>query len=142
MLSLATANAIIDASLRAAAERGVRPLTVVVLDASGDLVAAARQDGASMFRFDIAIGKAWGAVAFGMSSRALARRAAENPHFFGALATTSKGRMLPQPGAALIRDAEGTLLGAVGASGDTGDQDEACCALGIERAGLIADVAP
>lgn len=142
MVTLDQANSIIEHALAHARNHGIRPLAVVVVDASGHLVAASRQDGASMFRFDVALGKAWGAVAFGMSSRALARRASENPNFFGALAATSNGRLLPQQGAALIRDADGQILGAAGASGDTGDNDEACCAMGIEQAGLIADVTP
>lgn len=142
MLTLHQANAIIEHAIARARDHGLRPLTVVVVDANGHLVAAQREDGASMFRFEIAFGKAWGAVAFGVSSRALARRAEENPNFFGALSATSKGRLLPQQGAALIRDGDGLIIGAAGASGDTGDQDEACCAHGIERAGLAADVAP
>jgi uncharacterized protein GlcG (DUF336 family) len=92
-----------------------------------------------MFRFDVALGKAWAAVAMGVSSRALAKRASGNPNFFVALASTAGGRFLPQPGAALIRDADGTILGAAGASGGTGDQDEACCVDGIQKAGLVAD---
>ena len=94
-----------------------------------------------MFRFDVALGKAWGAVAMGASSRALSKRARDNPNFFITLAATAQGKFLPQTGAALIRDRDGTILGAAGASGGTGDEDEACCASGIEKAGLKADVA-
>ena len=138
-LTLKQANEIISGALAAAAASGIPPLTVVVVDDAGHVVAAQRQDGASMFRFDVALGKAWAAVAMGASSRALARRASGNPNFFVALASTAGGRFLPQPGAALIRDVDGNILGAAGASGGTGDQDEACCVDGIQTAGLVAD---
>jgi uncharacterized protein GlcG (DUF336 family) len=137
MLTLDQANVIIAGALAHAADEHVPPLTVVVLDAAGDLVATQRQDGASMFRFDIALGKAWGAVAMGVSSRTLASRAADNPNFFAALASTARGRFIPQPGATPIMDADGRLIGAVGASGGTGDQDEACVAAGIRAVGLV-----
>jgi len=139
MLKLAQANQIIDGAFKKAAQMNVRPLAVVVLDASGNIVASQRQDGASMFRFDVALGKAWGAVAMGASSRALANRAKTNPNFFVTLAATAKGKFLPQTGAALIKDADGTILGSAGASGGSGDEDEACCVAGIEGAGLTAD---
>jgi len=141
-LTLKQANTIIEGALAKAHEMKVKPLAVVVLDASGNIVAAQREDNASMFRFDVALGKAWGAVAMGSSSRALGKRAKDNPNFFLSLAATAHGKFLPQTGAALIRDAEGNILGAAGASGGTGDEDEACCAAGIEKAGLKADVAP
>lgn len=138
-LSLERANALIGAAVARARELGIRPLTIVVLDESGHLKAAQREDGASMFRFDIALGKAWACVAMGASSRALAQRAKENPNFFVTLAATAQGRFLPQTGGVLIRDAAGTILGAVGASGGTGDEDEAVCIYGIEAVGLVTD---
>ena len=138
-LTLKQANAIIEHALKKAREMKIKPLAVVVLDASGNIVATQREDGASMFRFDVALGKAWGAVAMGCSSRALAKRAQDNPNFFLTLAATAKGKFLPQTGAAAIKDAEGNVIGAAGASGGTGDEDEACCAYGIEQAGLKAD---
>jgi uncharacterized protein GlcG (DUF336 family) len=141
VLKLEQANQIIGAALEKAREMKVRPLAVVVVDPAGNIVSAQRQDGASMFRFDVALGKAWGAVAMGASSRALSKRARDNPNFFITLAATAQGKFLPQTGAALIRDRDGTILGAAGASGGTGDEDEACCASGIEKAGLKADVA-
>jgi uncharacterized protein GlcG (DUF336 family) len=116
-------------------------VSVVVLDASGHLKAMQREDGASMFRFDVALGKAWATVAMGASSRALANRAKGNPNFFVTLAATAQGKFLPQPGGVLIRAADGAILGAAGASGGTGDEDEAICAYGIEQAGLKADLA-
>jgi uncharacterized protein GlcG (DUF336 family) len=116
----------------------IPPVTVVVLDQSGHPVAMQREDGASMFRHEVATGKAWAAVAMGASSRALANRAKGNPNFFITLAATAQGKFLPQPGGVLIRDAGGTVIGAAGASGGTGDEDEAICAYGIEQAGFKA----
>jgi len=112
---------------------------IAVLDASGQLVAFGREDGASMFRFDVARGKAWGAVGMGISSRALAERAKDNPNFFITLSATAEGKFLPQPGAVLIKDANGNVLGAVGASGGTGDEDEIICKAGVIACGLITD---
>jgi uncharacterized protein GlcG (DUF336 family) len=139
VLRLAQANQIIDGAFTKSAEMRVRPLAIVVLDAAGNIVASQRQDGASMFRFDVALGKAWASVAMGASSRALATRAKGNPNFFVTLAATAKGKFLPQTGAALIKDADGNILGAAGASGGSGDEDEACCVAGIESAGLTPD---
>jgi len=138
-ITLKQANAIIEGTLVKAREMKIKPLAVVVLDGSGNIVAAQREDKASMFRIDIALGKAWGAVAMSCSSRALARRAKDNPGFMMTLAATAKGKFLPQTGAALIKDAQGNILGAAGASGGTGEEDEACCVHGIEQAGLKAD---
>ena len=136
-LGLEHANAIIAAALRHARQLGIKPLTIVVLDAHGHVKAAQREDGASMFRFDVALGKAWGAAAMGSSSRALAERAASNPNFFTTLAATAQGRFLPQPGAVLIRTSEGEVVGAVGASGGTGDEDEEICIAGVQSVGLV-----
>ncbi|WP_373988217.1 heme-binding protein [Duganella sp. BuS-21] len=138
-LNLAAANIILNAALQEAGSKGYRPMSAVVLDAGGHLVAMQRQDGASMFRADIATGKAWAAVAMGVHSRALMKRAADNPSFFGALASTGQGKFIPQVGGVLVKDAEGNILGAVGASGGTGDEDEAICIHGIVTAGLKAD---
>ncbi|HEU4617267.1 MAG TPA: heme-binding protein [Gammaproteobacteria bacterium] len=135
-LTLERANTIIAEAFAKAKEMKVPPLAVVVLDAGGNLKAMQRQDGASMFRFDVARGKAWAAVGMGTSSRAVAQRAKDNPNFFVALAATAQGKFLPQPGAVLIRDSDGTVLGAAGASGGTGDEDEAVCAHGVQRAGF------
>jgi uncharacterized protein GlcG (DUF336 family) len=138
--TLEQANKIIAGALAHAHESKIRPLAVVVLDASGNIVAVQREDNASMFRLDVALGKAWGAAAMGCSSRALGKRAKDNPNFFVTLAATARGKFLPQTGAVLIKDAAGNTLGAVGASGGTGDEDEACCISGIEKAGLKTDV--
>jgi uncharacterized protein GlcG (DUF336 family) len=140
-LTLKQANTIIDKALAKAREMKIKPLGVIVLDASGHPVAAQREDGASMFRLDVAKGKAWGAVAMGCSSRALAKRAKDNPNFMITLAATAEGKFLPQTGAVVIRNAQGEIIGSAGASGGTGDEDEACCAYGVEQAGLVADAA-
>ena len=139
-LTLKQANTIIEHAIAKAHEMKIKPLTVVVLDDSGNIVAVQRDDNASMFRFDVALGKAWGAVAMSCSSRALGKRAKDNPNFFLTLAATAKGKFLPQTGAVVIKNAQGEILGAAGASGGTGDEDEACCAHGVEKAGLTADV--
>jgi uncharacterized protein GlcG (DUF336 family) len=137
-LTLTQANSIINAALERAKELGYLPMAVVVLDDAGHIKAAQRQDGASMFRVDVATGKAWGAVGMGVSSRVLGERAKSNPNFFLSLAATSSGKFLPQPGAVLIKSTDGTVLGAVGASGGTGDEDEAICAHGVGTCGLIS----
>ena len=137
-LTLAQANQIITAALAKSKESGYKPMGIAVLDDSGHLKAFAREDGASMFRFEVAQAKAWGAVGMGVSSRVLGQRAKDNPNFFVSLAATSSGKFLPQTGAILIKDAAGNVLGAVGASGGTGDEDELICMAGVAAAGLIA----
>ena len=136
-LTLAQAQQIIQAALAKSKERGFKPMGIAVLDASGNLKAFASEDGASMFRFDVARAKAWGAVGMGVSSRVLGQRAKDNPNFFVALAATADGKFLPQTGAVLVKDAGGNLLGAVGASGGTGDEDEEICLAGVQAAGLV-----
>lgn len=135
-LTLAQANRIIEVALARAREMKVKPLSVAVLDAAGHVRAMQREDGASMFRNDVAVGKAWAAVGMGVASRTLLQRAKENPQFFGALSATAQGKFLPQTGAVVIKDKDGAVLGAVGASGGTGDEDEAVCIAGVEAAGL------
>ena len=137
-LTLAQANQIIAGALARSKASGFKPMGVAVLDDAGHLKAFAREDGASMFRFEVAQGKAWGAVGMGASSRTLMQRAKDNPNFFLSLAATAGGKFLPQTGAVLVKDAAGNVLGAVGASGGTGDEDEAICIAGVESAGLAA----
>lgn len=137
-LTLEQAQRIIAGALARSREQGFKPMGIAVVDEGGHLKAFVREDGASMFRFEIAQAKAWGAVGMGVSSRVLGQRAQDNPNFFVSLAATSQGRFLPQTGAVLIRDGEGNLLGAVGASGGTGDEDELICAAGVEAAGLVS----
>ena len=137
-LTLSQAQQIIQAALAKSKEKGFKPMGIAVLDAAGNLKAFASEDGASMFRFDIARAKAWGAIGMGVSSRVLGQRAKDNPNFFVALAATADGKFLPQTGAVLVKDAAGQVLGAVGASGGTGDEDEEICAAGVQAAGLVS----
>ena len=120
--------------------RNAQPLTVVVLDAGGHLKLVRREDHSGIARFQIANGKAWGALGMGISSRGLAARAAKMGGFFNALAAATEGRMVPVPGGVLVKNDKGHIIGAVGISGDTSDLDEACAVAGIEAAGLVADI--
>lgn len=138
-VTLVQASTIVDAALKKGRETNSAPLTVAVLDTGGHLVAFKREDKSGILRFDIAFGKAWGALGMGFGSRNLFGRAAQNPAFFNALAAASGGRVVPNPGGVLIRDAAGDIIGCVGISGDTSDRDELCAIAGIEAAGLKAD---
>ena len=138
-ITLAEANTMIEVSLTKAAEMKLKPLTVAVLDAGGHLTALARQDGSSTLRPDMAQGKARGAIGLGLGSRAIFRRAQEQPFFVQAINGLAGGSLVPVPGGVLVRDAEGTIVGAVGITGDTSDNDEACAIAGIEAAGYTAD---
>ena len=141
-ITLQQAATVVEAALRKGRETGCAPLAVAVLDDGGHLKAFAREDGAGIIRPQIAVGKAWGALGMGMGSRALARRVAEQPQqapFFAALNAMSDGRVVPAPGGVLIRDGGGTVIGAVGISGDASDKDEACALAGIEAAKLTGD---
>ena len=139
VVTLAQASTIVDAALKKGRDTNCAPLTVAVLDAGGHLVAFKREDKSGLLRFDIAFGKAWGALGMAFGSRTLAARAAKTPQFFTMLAAASEGRMVTNPGGVLIRTAAGDIIGAVGISGDTSDRDEACAIAGIEAAGLKAD---
>jgi uncharacterized protein GlcG (DUF336 family) len=138
-VTLAQASTILDVALETAREMKLAPMTVAVLDAGGHLVAFKREDKSGILRYDIAYGKAWGALGMGFGSRTLFERAANTPQFFNALYAASGGRVVTNPGGVLIRDAAGDIIGAVGISGDTSDKDEACAVAGIEAAGLKAD---
>jgi uncharacterized protein GlcG (DUF336 family) len=138
--TLAVANSIIADALEAGAQAGLKPLTVAVLDAGGHLKAFQKQDGASMLRYEIAFGKAYGSLAVGMGSRWLDKNAKERPHFIEGLTAVSGGKIVAVPGGVLIRDAAGTLLGAAGITGDTSDNDEICAVAGIKSVGLVAQV--
>ncbi|HIV70458.1 MAG TPA: heme-binding protein [Candidatus Aquabacterium excrementipullorum] len=139
-LNLAAANRLIDAALAHGRAGRMAPLCVAVLDAGGHVIALQREDGASILRPQIATAKARGSLGLGFGGRELARRAAANPAFIGALASLAGGDMLPVPGGVLVRTAEGALIGAVGISGDLSDKDEACAIAGIVSVGLVADV--
>ena len=138
-ITLAQASTIVDVALKKGRDTNCAPLSVVVLDAGGHLVAFKREDRSGILRFDIAFGKAWGALGMGFGSRTLAERAAATPQFFTMLAAASGGRMVTNPGGVLIKDGGGDIIGAVGISGDTADKDEACAVAGIAAAGLKAD---
>jgi uncharacterized protein GlcG (DUF336 family) len=138
-VTLAQASTIVDAALKTAREMKLAPMTVAVLDAGGHLVAFKREDRSGILRYEIAYGKAWGALGMGFGSRTLFERAANTPLFFNALYAASGGRMVANPGGVLIRDAGGDIIGAVGISGDTSDNDETCAIAGIKAAGLADD---
>ena len=138
-LTLDVASRIVDAALQAGHDAALKPLTVVVLDAGGHDVVLKREDGSGILRADIARGKAWGALGLGLGSRELGRRAEQNPRFFAALAAASGGRVIPNAGGVLVRNADGTLLGAVGSSGDHADRDESCAIAAVRGVGLVPD---
>ena len=136
-MTLETASAIIDAALKTGRERKFLPLSVAVLDAGGHLVAFKREDRSGILRFDIAFGKAWGALGMGFGSRELFNRTAANPTFMAALTAVSGGRLVPVPSGVLVVS-EGEVIGAVGVSGDNSDNDEVCAVAGVAAAGLEA----
>jgi len=138
-VTLVQASTIVDVALQTARGMELAPLTVAVLDAGGHLVAFKREDRSGILRYDIAFGKAFGALGMGFGSRTLFERAAAAPQFFNGLHAASGGRMVTVPGGVLIRDAAGEVIGAAGISGDTSDNDETCAIAGIEAAGLRAD---
>jgi uncharacterized protein GlcG (DUF336 family) len=138
-VSLAQASTIVDAALKAARDQKQMPQTIVVLDAGGHVVCAKREDGSGIIRFEIAVGKAYGALGMGWGSRTSMERATQNPNFFAAVEAASGGRLVPNPGGVLIRDAANVIIGAVGISGDTGDNDEIIAVAGIAAARLKAD---
>lgn len=138
-LSLPQAQSIVTAALASARQHSMKPLVVVVLDARGAYKALAAEDGTSLKRAEIAHGKAHGALAMGMGSRALMKRAADQAFFVAAVTHVAGGALIPVPGGLLIRDVLGSLLGAVGVSGDTSDNDEIAALAGIEAAGLVGE---
>jgi uncharacterized protein GlcG (DUF336 family) len=138
VLDLETARTVVAGARAHAASAGFKPMTVVVLDAGGHVVAVEREDGSSTKRFEIAFGKAHGAIALGMGSRSIMERAEQQPYFIAAVTHAAGGALVPVPGGVLVRDAEGVLLGAVGVTGDTSENDESAAVAGIEAAGLSA----
>ena len=135
-LNLAQANALIEAAFAKGAELGLRPLTVTVHDPGGHLIACQRQDGASNMRVKLAGGKACGALALGVSSRTIGDMALDRPHFVAAVDTMSEGGMVPAAGGVIVCGADGTVLGSIGVTGDTCDNDEACALAAIAALGL------
>jgi uncharacterized protein GlcG (DUF336 family) len=139
-LSLEAARTLVGAALRTARERGFKPMAVVVYDARGALKCVEVEDGTSLRRAEIACGKANGALALGLGSRAIQARAETQPYFVSAVShVAGPAALVPVAGGVLIRSQEGRLLGAVGISGDTSDNDEICAVAGIEAAGLAAE---
>ncbi len=139
-LNLQNSISITDAVFSKSRELNTAPLTVAILDQGGKLISLLRQDGSSMLRPDIAIAKAWGAVALGKSSRAIGDDAQQRPAFVSALNTLAQGNLIPVPGGVLIRNEREEVIGAIGISGDTSDVDELCAVAGVREVGLIPDV--
>ncbi len=138
-LSLDQAQVLIAAALAHGRAQALNPLAICVLDARGALKAFAAEDGASLKRGEIARGKADGALALGIGSRSLFKRAKDQPFFISAAASAIGGSLVPVPGGVLVRDGAGQIIGVVGVSGDTSDNDEACAIAGIVAAGFTAD---
>jgi uncharacterized protein GlcG (DUF336 family) len=136
-LTLDKANVIADQTLAKARDAKYRPMCVAVLDEGGHLKVLKREDAASILRPDIAIGKAWGAVGMGESSRSLSERLKARPAFLGALSVMSQGKVVPVAGGVLIMDGN-EIIGAVGVSGGSAEEDEACAIEGIKAAGFVA----
>ena len=135
MIKLKKALSIANDCISLAREHNAKPIAVVVLDKHGNTVVSLKEDNASFFRVDIAKGKAWGCVAMGESSRELGEKAKSNPAFVNGLTVTSKGRILPNPGAVLIKE-NNNLIGSVGISGDKGENDEKICIEAVKKNGL------
>lgn len=138
-VSLEAASLIVDQALAKGREMKFRPLAVAVLDPRGCLKAYKAEDGTSLMRFEIAFGKAWGALGMGFGNRELQRRADAYGIFFNSLQVMSEGRIVPVPGGVLIRNESGQIVGAVGISGDNSDNDELCAVYGIAAADLKPD---
>ena len=140
-ISLASANQIIEACIRLSRERQYQPMTFCILDRGGHLVAAQREDNSSIMRFEIAFGKAWSCLAIGHSTRFMEEAMAKNrPHFLDSLAVTSGGKFVPCMGGVLVRDAAGTLLGAIGVTGDSGANDELVAVDALTLCGFKPDL--
>ncbi len=138
-ISTAQTRQIIDATLAKGAEMGLKPLSVVVLDAGGHPLGFLREDGAAPGRFEIARGKAYGAVMLGMGGRAQMARAEAQAYFMAAVNGAYGGKVIPVPGGLLVRDAGGDVIGAVGVTGDTSDNDAEAGLAGIAAAGLVGE---
>jgi uncharacterized protein GlcG (DUF336 family) len=138
-INLAQASKIVDATLAAAREKKLRPMTIAVLDAGGDLVAFKREDHTGIRRFQVAFGKAFGALVMNRSSRAVGAIGANNPLFIQSLVAVTGGQMVPTPGGVLVKNAEGYIVGAVGSSGDEAHEDEAVAITAIRAAGLTPE---
>ena len=138
-LTLANAKTILEHAFKEQQKQGFKPMAIVVLGSGGSIKASESQDGTSLIRPKVAHGKAYGAYAVGMGSRALFERAKAEPFFIQSVNALCDGALVPVPGGVLIRDQDGNLLGAVGVTGDISDNDEICAVAGIEAAGFVAD---
>ncbi len=138
-LTLEQACKIIDVAMAKGVEMKIKPLSAAVVDAGGNLMAFKKADNSSVLRFEIAHGKAYAAIGMGMASRNIENMATQRPHFANALAAASGGKFIPVAGGVLIKSAEGEVIGAVGVTGDTSDNDETAAKAGIAAAGLITD---
>jgi uncharacterized protein GlcG (DUF336 family) len=136
-IDLETAKSITAGVRAAGKDHGLKPLTVVVLDSGGHVISVERENGASNNRFEIALGKAYGALALGMGSRSLMSRAEQQPYFITSAAAAIGGRLVPVPGGVLVKEVTGTVVGCVGVSGDTSDNDELAAISGIESVSLV-----
>ncbi|MEM7337053.1 MAG: heme-binding protein [Actinomycetota bacterium] len=135
-ITLDQARTIVAAALAHGRENKMNPLCVAVLDAGGHLKAFEREDGVPNRRFDVAMGKAHGAISIGVSSRTLGEMAIDRPHFVNGLIGSVEGPLVPVPGGLIIADGSGAVVGAVGISGDSSDNDEAAALAGVAAAGL------
>ena len=138
-VNLEQALLIAQTALKKGREMKFHPLSVVVLDAGGHMKVLLREDNCSILREDIARGKAWSVLGMGFGGREIARRAEKMPAFITALNVMSEGKMVPVAGGVLIRDAQNQIIGSVGVTGDTSDNDEICAVAGIQAAGLKPD---
>ena len=139
-MTLEQANMIVGAAFAEGRSRNLKPLSVAVLDAGGHLIAFQKQDGSSMLRFEIAFGKAYGALAVGFGSRWLDKAAADRPHFVAGLNAVSGGNIIPVPGGVLVLDSDRRLIGAVGVTGDTSDNDEAAAVSAINHVSMTPQI--
>ncbi|NQY60331.1 heme-binding protein [Cognatishimia sp.] len=138
-ISLRKARTIIRKSLEKGREMELKPLSVVVLDAGGHVIAFEKEDGAAPGRFSIAHGKAYGAVMLGMAGSAQMARAEQQAYFMAAVNGVYGGQVVPVPGGILVRDKKGGVIGAVGVTGDTSDNDAEAGLAGIASAGLTGE---
>ena len=138
-LTLDAANALLDSALAYSRAENMLPMTVVILDAGGKMIASKSEDGSGIMRFDIARGKAWGALGMGISSRMIRDRLSARPNFVTSQAAVANGRFVPVPGGVLIEDDDGFTIGAIGISGDTSEKDEYCAISAVQDAGLKAE---
>jgi glc operon protein GlcG len=140
-VDLASAEKIIDHALKTARQKKLRPMTLGVLDAGGDLVAFKREDGTGICRFDVVMGKAFGSLVMNRPSRAIGQIAERAPAFIQSLTAATQGRLIPTPGGVLIKNEQGEIIGAVGSSGDDADEDEAIAIVAVRDAGFVPEPA-